>query len=239
MKALKIELEGTATSFRYPHFQIGRQPTYRMPPPATIYGHIASVLGEFPNPTSLRFAYHFTYLGRGDDLEHIHQAVVAKPNQKGRNLDITVAPLPREILLRPRLTLYLDGPDLETLRRAFRQPRYTVLLGRSQDLAAYRRVEVVELQRATQAYFENTLLPFDYRRRTAAGVTVNMPLFINPADRREVVWERYIVLERALTPAQMLVWEGEDEGCWVDPEAPERRGLSRAVVWHGFTKQAA
>ena len=50
MRVLKVTLEGITTSFRYPHFMVNVQPSYRMPPPATIYGHICSALGEWVSP---------------------------------------------------------------------------------------------------------------------------------------------------------------------------------------------
>ncbi len=60
MRVLKVVLEGITTSFRYPHFMMGVQPSFPMPPPATIYGHICSALGEWIDPKGLAFAYHFT-----------------------------------------------------------------------------------------------------------------------------------------------------------------------------------
>jgi len=36
MPVLRIEAEGLTTSFRYPHCLAIRQPTFLMPPPATI-----------------------------------------------------------------------------------------------------------------------------------------------------------------------------------------------------------
>src|SRR5215469_12194740 len=72
MRVLRVVLEAPVCSFRYPHFLVGRQVSFDMPPPATIYGHIASVLGDYTDPSSFRFAYRFTTLGKADDLEHQH-----------------------------------------------------------------------------------------------------------------------------------------------------------------------
>lgn len=70
MRVLKVVAEGVTTSFRYPHFIQQVQPTFPMPPPATIYGHIASALGEWFDPTGVQFAYHFTYAAKIRELEH-------------------------------------------------------------------------------------------------------------------------------------------------------------------------
>src|SRR5260221_7605158 len=72
MRVLKVTLEGITTSFRYPHFMTGVQPSFPVPPPSTIYGHICSALGEWVDPEGLAFAYHFTAQESVVDLEHIH-----------------------------------------------------------------------------------------------------------------------------------------------------------------------
>src|SRR5258708_7142170 len=72
MRVLKVVLEGETTSFRYPHFMFGVQPSFPLPPPATIYGHICSTMGEQVDLEGLRFAYHFTAEASFEDLEHVH-----------------------------------------------------------------------------------------------------------------------------------------------------------------------
>jgi len=72
MKVLKIVAEGVATSFRYPHFMQGVHPTFRMPPPATIYGHICSALGEWFDPKGVLFGVQFFHKGVFEDIEHVH-----------------------------------------------------------------------------------------------------------------------------------------------------------------------
>ena len=71
MRVLKVVAEGLTTSFRYPHFMQQIHPSFQMPPPATIYGHICSTLGEWFDPTGVQFAYHFTHQGQVKDIEHI------------------------------------------------------------------------------------------------------------------------------------------------------------------------
>lgn len=249
MQVLRVVLEGTTTSFRYPHFMVGRQPSYKLPPPATIYGHISSALGDWPDRHEFRFAYSFSCEGIGDDLESVHIAEL-KPGwiNRGagitRNLEATVNPLPRQIMLGPKLSLYLDTPRLEEWYKAFRAPRYPVLLGRSQDLASYASVEKVDLVESETGYFEGTLLPTGYRQRTYAGVLTNMPLFINPQNRREVDWSMYLVLDGQVRFSQELPEKlkansvycpPEDGPVLVDPSGPTWRGLQRGIVWHTLT----
>lgn len=231
MKVLRIEVEAPACSFRYPHFLVGRQLTFDMPPPATIYGHIASALGDFPDALKLRFAYRFTCAGKVDDLETQHIVRRGKPPEP--------QPVRRQFLFDARLTLYLDAPELESF---FREPRFSVVLGRSQDLACYSAIETVTLQPADRGYYEHTILPADYRRRTGRGVTVLMPSYIAPPPMREPEFRPFIILaERiysgpgtGLGNRQMLTIEGEDRTMLVDPDSPEWNGARRALYFHPF-----
>lgn len=250
MRAIRVEAEGLTTSFRYPHFLVGRQPTFRMPPPATIYGHICSAVGEHLAPEGMRFGYVFRTGGSGDDLELLHMATVGKGRIKElggivKNLDVTTNVLPREILFQPRLTLYVTADDsqLASLWQAFREPRYAVTLGRSQDLMAYRRVDLVDLHEEQHAYLEATLLPWSFRPRTTDGIGVTMPRFIDPHDRRNVTWSPFVILEGrsridktvgALPGARRIARMSDDERWWVDPDSPDDLGDHRAVIWHSF-----
>src|ERR1051326_463051 len=134
MRVVKVELEGSINSFRYPHFHVGRQATYPMPPPATIYGHISSAAGEYIGRDTLRFAYVFTNDGRGDDLELVHITKLGTQRKRHGwkypgNIEVQPNVLLREILFRPKLTLYID-PKKDGRRwfEIFRSPAYPVLL---------------------------------------------------------------------------------------------------------------
>jgi CRISPR-associated protein Cas5t len=250
VKALRIEMEGTATSFRFPHLHVGRQPSYPMPPPATIYGHICSAVGEWVPHDSTRFAYSFFHNGVGHDLELLHIAAVGSGRLDKswgyvKNIDVQTNVLPRQILLHPRLILYLDaGERTEEWVSFFRSPRYPVLLGRSQDLAAYRTVEIVELERSEFGYFENTILPWTMRDRLPDGTTFQMPRFIDPQARQAVTWERYVILERRLwwpskeveppKGVKSAMPHDGDGPMWIDPQSPAFGPGRRIVMWHSW-----
>ena len=249
MEALKIELEAMTTSFRYPHFLVGRQPSFVVPPPATLYGHIASALGEFPDDLSLRFGYSFTCAGKTDDLEtqHIVGPSTGKLDKAWgyvKNLEGAANPSLRQVLIQPRLTLYLVADDLARYEGAFHEPRYAVVLGRSQDLATYTGIARVGLEERTEGYFEGTLLSLDYRARTNGGILTQMPRYINPEDRRVVEWATYVVIEGKLTASaeRSAVTQNRlfyaDQPFWVDPESPTYQGVRRAVQFHSFIEEA-
>lgn len=247
MQVLKVELEGLTTSFRYPHFLVGRQPSFPMPPPATIYGHIASALGAYPNPESFRFAYTFTHGGSVDDYEHTWLIKVdrsARGWQHPANISANMNPTLRQIFYAPKLTLYLETPDLETWQQAFLEPRYPVALGRSQDLASYQKVERISLEQTDTGYYDHTLLPWSYRPRVRVGQGILMPRIVNPENRRDVTWARFVALEHRVfhpkigeksLPSEVMTISANSEPVWIDPSSPVHRERQRILVWHSLT----
>lgn len=235
-KVLKVVAEGITTSFRYPHFMHGVQPTFDMPPPATIYGHICSALGEWVDPAGVEFAYHFTYVRRVDEVEHTHMVAASSGKLPGTQLpkvlEGAVNPFKRAVLFGPRLVLYINRPEWEG---SFRSPRYAVVLGRSQDLFTYTAITVVELVRAPRAYFEHTLAPYDLGRRIARGVAVLMPRFLDYSSGRTPHFERYVMVTRRFTSEELLQSEGsQGEMFWVDPTSPEVDGAHLGLFFHSF-----
>jgi len=229
MQALKVVAEGSITSFRYPHFMWQKHPTFEMPPPATIYGHICSAVGDWIDPRGLRFAYHFTCDGKVEDLEHIHTH--------------GIMPFQRELLFNPRLTLYLNRPDLLP---AFHSPHYTVVLGRSQDLFSYTSVTLVDLEEAHRAFYEHTLLPYAMATRVMRGIVVQMPRFVDYTRRRYATFERYVMLhsrvvdspdETRLGQTGLVRYTDTDPGMhWIDPEVRNDKGIGLGVAWHSFVE---
>lgn len=225
MQVLKIGVEGLVTSFRYPHFVQGMHPTYEMPPPATIYGHICSAVGDYIGQDSTRFAYYFRFEAKFTDYEHLH-FFGSKPKMN---------PFNRELLFNPQLTLYLDRIDLAEY---FFSPRYAVALGRSQDLMSYTSVEVIELEQAEETFFEGTLLPLEISAAIGGGAyAVTMPRFID--EHRRPTWGQYAILRDAVKyPPNDLGFEEYIESVWVDPYPDARNtrfpGLQRGIIWHSW-----
>lgn len=233
MQVLKVVAEGLTTSFRYPHFIQAVHPSFPMPPPATVYGHIASALGEWFDPAGVQFAYHFSYAAKQRDIEHTIIVSPATGKLKGTSipkvLEGNVNPFYREIFFFPRLTLYINKVEWES---AFRSPRYAVVLGRSQDLFTYTQVEVITLTQEPTAYFEQTLLPYGANRHTSRGYAILMPRYLDNQHKRRPAFSRYFVVEDRISSRE-FIWFGakpDTEAYMVDPATPEidgeRRGLS-------------
>ncbi len=236
MKLLRVQGQGLTTSFRYPFFMMGRHPTFPMPPPATIFGHICSALGEWIPPEGVEFGYHFSCLGKGTDLEHIHLLEQSggyfevEGTRYPKRAEGAVNPFQRDVLFQPKLSLYLNKTEwLES----FRNPAYAVVLGRSQDLFSYTDVRVIDAPEVP-AYVEHTLLPFGFQG-PSRGNSVVMPRFIHYERGREAEFEPYIVVQDRIFPAEPLP---------VDPEsderlAPDGQRRKRGIVLHRFTSNAS
>ncbi len=235
MQVLKITLEGLTTSFRYPHFMQEAQPSFPMPPPATIYGHICSALGEWVDPAGLQFAYHFTAQGKILDYEHIHVLEQSSGKLPGTRLpkvhEGKINLFKREVLFFPRLILYLNRPEWID---AFRAPQYPVVLGRSQDLCSYTEIAVIELEQQPAAYFEHTLLPYDMAARVQRGVVVLMPRLLDYARQRQPRFTRYTIVQHPVYTPDVLQFDEEQPVYVVDPTAPHQRGLPLGLWFHVF-----
>ena len=238
MHVLKVVAEGLTTSFRYPHFMQQVHPSFPMPPPATLYGHLCSALGEWFDPAGVKVAYQFTYQGKTRDLEHI---VLAEPaggklgeTRLPKVLEGNINPFEREIFFQPRLTLYINRPEWAAM---FRSPRYAVVLGRSQDLFTYTSVEVIQLERSERAYFGYTLLPYEMALQARRGMTVLMPRFLDYHRNRYPTFRRYFVVQEpvVLPPEDGLHFADARYGpYWIDPTAPLYRGTSLGLMFLSF-----
>ncbi len=237
MRVLKIVAEGLTTSFRYPHFMQQIHPSFQMPPPATIYGHICSALGKWVDPTDLQFAYRFEYQTSAKDVEH---SIVLQPG-KGKLpgtklpkvLEGRVNPFERELLFQPRLTLYLNRPEWEPY---FRSPRYAVILGRSQDLFTYSQVNIIELEQAEQAYFEHTILPHEMAVQVMQGVSVLFPRYLDYSQKRAPAFSRYLVIKERVFSNDFITYGERYNGpYWVDPTSPKVKGVHLGLYFHSFT----
>lgn len=233
MKVLKVIAEGLTTSFRYPHFMQQIHPSFQMPPPATIYGHICSALGEWFDPTGVRFAYHFTHQGHVEDIEYIIVLYPSSGYLKGTKiskvLEGNINPFERELLFKPKLTLYINRPEWES---AFRSPKYVVSLGRSQDLFTYTQIEVIELRKSDKAYFEHTLLPYEMGIKIARGVSVLMPRFLDYANKRRPSFNQYIVLNERVFSDDFV--DQSYTPYWVDITMPKIKENYLGLVFHDF-----
>ena len=149
MKVIRIHITGWVASFRNPLFISGFQPTLPMPPLSAIYGLLTAAKGEWVTPHDASVGFVFRSSGKAVDLETVYEFAGKLDAKSNINR--------REFLAQPELYLYT--PDI-WLREAFERPHYSLLLGRSSDLATVKSIAEIELENRSETTYQDTLLPF-------------------------------------------------------------------------------
>ncbi|MDE0397714.1 MAG: type I-B CRISPR-associated protein Cas5b [Candidatus Poribacteria bacterium] len=153
MKVLRVHIIGWVSSFRNPLFISGFQPTLPLPPLSAIYGLLTAAKGGWVTPHDAAIGFVFKSNGKAVDLETVYEFPY-----KGKNLLKGKSNInKREFLVQPELYLYT--PEV-WLREAFERPRYSLLMGRSSDLATVKSIEEIELENKSETTYQDTLLPF-------------------------------------------------------------------------------
>ena len=149
MKVLRIHITGWVSSFRNPLFISGFQPTLPLPPLSALYGILTAAKGDWVTPHDAAIGFVFHSQGKAVDLETVYEF--------GGKLDAKANINRREFLVQPELYIYT--PEM-WLREAFERPRYTLLMGRSSDLATVKSIDEIELESRSETTYQNTILPF-------------------------------------------------------------------------------
>lgn len=184
MKIYRIHLSSWTASFRYPNMITAYQPTLPVPPLSTINGIISAAMGHYFVATIEKIGFVFRSSGKAIDLETIYQT--------GRSLTgIKSNVIKREFLFDNDLFLYANS---ENIARAFRQPVFQLLLGRSGDLA--RVHSIVEFERSQLNKLKKirgTIVPFQPYHLPAALQALPMH-FTNDLPRRNFGNKAYSLL---------------------------------------------
>lgn len=184
ISAIRVVLTAYTASFRVPGF-VGHQLTLPVPPLSTIYGLISAATGRWILPSDVEWlAYRCEYEGKAVDLEAIITVERPKPTEAARLVGRNV--LQREFLVMPRLTLYLP-PEWEA---AFRKPRYPLLLGRTQDVAAVESITRVTLEPVDEGEVSGVLLPLELVMKSQNRVGAwlqNLPIAFTSEPYRQLL----------------------------------------------------
>ncbi|MHA1124632.1 MAG: type I-B CRISPR-associated protein Cas5b [Candidatus Heimdallarchaeota archaeon] len=197
MKMLRVTLTSWTASFRHPSFMIGYQPTLPVPPLSTIFGLISAASGSLVNLKHTSIGYFFTFEGKGIDLEKIYEL------EKGLGYKTNI--LRREFLFNVKLTLYLDTKYKDN----FLQPTYTLLLGRSSDLAHIEEVKEVELVERQECNVGPGIFS-EYPEGCQNMIMCALPVYFNDEIPRKAIGSRkFFLVEDYFT---------SNEKCWYDEE---------------------
>jgi len=202
MKALRIKINGWVTSFRYPAFISGFQPTLPVPPLSTIYGLLSAAKGELVTPKDLSLGYVFNHQGKAEDLETIYEL----SDLKGKSNVIK-----REFLFNPELHLYLD--DLK-YKKYFKHPFYPLLLGRSSDLINITEIKELELNKQENVKLGKSILPLGLNG--AFGTIQALPThFTDTIPRKTAGTKPFILMDQFFDYPEECFYDKEmDWGVW-------------------------
>ena len=190
MKAYRIKISTWTSSFRYPNIISGYQPTLRVPPISTILGMLNACAGKYLHFHNFDLGYYFTFSTVSTDLETIYQFAVNGNNVPSNQVKSNV--IRREFLYDCKLFLYLTD---ENIVNYLRNPHYSLLLGRSNDLASIDSIEEVELEEIQNAFkIKGQIVPLlgNYLPGTIQALS---KYFTDEIPRRNIGTEPYSIIE--------------------------------------------
>jgi CRISPR-associated protein Cas5t len=213
MEFLRVELSAMTASFRYPMFVVSYQPTYPVPPVSTVYGLLSAAKGSKVQPQEINVGYTFTSKGKGVDLERIYE-FGGETSGKIPPHVLKTNVVQREFLFDCHMRLYLTDTDFA---RFFKNPAYTLLLGRQTDLTFVRSVKKINLEKKKDVEINHTMVPFTGE---IPGQIISLPSdFTDTAERKPLNVKSYAIV----TSPQRL-----REG-YIDPET------GTGIYIHDFT----
>ena len=189
MRFYRVKISSWTSSFRYPNVISGYQPTLEVPPISTVLGLINACAGSYIEHEDIKIGYYFEYEKRATDLETIYQIETDDKNVPKNKAKSNV--LRREFLYGCNLYLYLTDPAIVD---HLRYPYYSVLLGRSNDLATIESIEEVELPEIENACkIRGQVIPFN--NNYLPGTLQALPLyFTDTIPRRNIGTEPFSVI---------------------------------------------
>ena len=184
------------------------QQTYNCPPLSMVFGLISAATGEKTEPVNV--GYIFDYQGKTRDYELIigpldpdYKKAYYKLIESERAIDrhdilqgfYGATPVQREILFGCTLQLYIEN---EHIAECFSHPYYTLLMGRSEDLAFVKKIEKVDLRQGERNIFiGKTIIPFSPSESEVFGHICSMPVYISDDIPRKVTRAGiFIIAER-------------------------------------------
>lgn len=195
MRVHVVDISSWTASFRYPNLISGVQPTLEVPPVSTILGLINAAAGHYLNHRKLELGYYFQFEAKASDLETIYQ-IDSSNGRATNNAKSNI--IRREFLYNAQLKIYLTD---KTLADFFRQPYYSLVLGRMNDLATVERITTIDLPEvAYSSRIAGQVVPF--KENHLAGQIQALPkYFTDTFPRQNVGTEPYSVISY-LTPVK-------------------------------------
>lgn len=190
-----VDISSWTASFRYPNLISGVQPTLDVPPVSTVLGLINAAAGQYLNHRTVELGYYFQFEAKAFDLETIYQ-IDSNNGRATNNAKSNI--IRREFLYNAQLKIYLTDKALADF---FRQPYYSLVLGRMNDLATVEHVTTVDLPEVSySSRIAGQVVPF--RENHLAGQIQALPkYFTDTFPRQNVGTEPYSIISH-LTPVK-------------------------------------
>ena len=196
----RIKITSWTSSFRYPIFVYGYQPTLPVPPYSTIYGLISAACGKPISPEDVDVKYVFKSDAKGIDLETIYEWEIGRISKSNV--------VKREFLFRPGLYLYIKEKEIAD---CFRKPYYPLLLGRSTELAFVEEIKKVNLIEKENFMVGGIILPFP-PSWVLSGVIQALPTHFSDTFPRKAIGTRPWFLVKDFQKYKGKGWVDEEKG---------------------------
>jgi CRISPR-associated protein Cas5t len=179
MKAYRIVLTSWTASFRCPNIISGVQLSLNSPPLSTIYGILSASTGEYITPDICSVAYCFRHTSKAFDLEAIQKHELNKKTGYPTN-KITADIVKRQLLFDNVLIIYLFD---EFIAKSFENPFFSLLLGRSSDLATVESIDLIDIRKKKNLNLHGTVFPM--KISSAFGQIQALPTHFTDSIPRE------------------------------------------------------
>jgi CRISPR-associated protein Cas5t len=215
MNAYKFKITTWTSSFRYPNIISGFQPTLEVPPISTILGLFNAASGKYNDYKNCEIGYYFDYQAKATDVETIYQIDKIAKDNSSPSLKATSNIIKREFLWNCRLIVYIKD---EYLKNALLSPVYSLLLGRSSDLAQVKYLGEIELQEEKNASkIKGEIIPLfgNY----LPGIIQPLPqYFTNTRVRRNIGTQPYSIIDFKSVdfPTHLTAYRDDIDGREVD-----------------------
>lgn len=202
-KALKVKIKSWTSSFKYPTFVSGFQPTLPCPPISTIYGLLSAAKGSKVTPKNVKIGYRFSSEDKTQQLFRLREL------KRG---DFKSNVVEREVLINNNLTLWvLDGE----FKEYFEKPMYPLLLGRTEDICKVEKIKDVNLEKVTST--KVGICPLPFQEVNVPGFLHSLPThFTDDIPREPCGVKMYIIPKENQEISSPHLYEDEDgEGFYV------------------------
>jgi CRISPR-associated protein Cas5t len=192
METHKIEISTWTSSFRYPNYISGFQPTLDVPPLSTVLGLINASAGKYLDYANEKIGYYFEYEAKCVDVETIYQIGKIASANLSPSLKATSNVIKREFLYDCKLLIYTPS---EQIKKYLLNSVYPLLLGRSSDLAQVKYCGLFDLQSVSNASkIKGQIIPF--HKNYLPGVIQPLPqYFTNTRIRQNIGTQPYSIVD--------------------------------------------